>query len=64
MLPCPYGGDHGHPVTGDHGGEGPESDDTANAEPASGEHNRRLLWSDRRFLSAGSEAFSCKPVTN
>ncbi|KAF8405577.1 hypothetical protein HHK36_010484 [Tetracentron sinense] len=45
MLPCPFRGEH----EAEHKtGEG------------EGEHHRKLLWNERRFLAAGSDAPRCK----
>lgn len=50
MLPCPSRSDH--EAGGDHG-----------SEMAAEAHHRRLLWYERRYLSAGGEPAECKAVS-
>ncbi|XP_059590625.1 MLO-like protein 9 isoform X2 [Vitis vinifera] len=47
MLPCPSGGQAHHEA--EH-----------KPEPAEGEHHRKLLWNEHRFLSVESEGVVCK----
>lgn len=49
MLPCPSGGQAHHEA--EH-----------KPEPAEGEHHRKLLWNEHRFLSVESEGVVCKEV--
>ena len=50
MLPCPFRGQAHHEAEHEH-------------EPAEGEHHRKLLWNERRFLSEDNEAAVCKEVS-
>ncbi|KAK4795476.1 hypothetical protein SAY86_013470 [Trapa natans] len=63
MLPCPFrGSGNGHgPVKGVEGGatHGAEKGGIIGGEES--EHHRRLLWHERRVLSAGSPAKGCRP---
>lgn len=51
MLPCPHRND-AMSETGEH-----------ESESGGEEHHRRLLWYQRRFLSAGGESAECKAVS-
>ncbi|KAF6154308.1 hypothetical protein GIB67_026764 [Kingdonia uniflora] len=59
MLPCTFRGNHEVETTtgADHG-----ADHVITHEPDNElvEHHRRLLWNQRRFLSAGSDTTKCK----
>ncbi|XP_057975479.1 MLO-like protein 9 [Malania oleifera] len=48
MLPCPKRGDYSHAEAAHEPGN------------TGGEHHRRLLWNERRFLAADSEPPDCK----
>lgn len=57
MLPClPK---YGHSANAGSSTEGSSTEDSS----TEGEHHRRLLWYERRFLSGGGEAVACKEVS-